>query len=166
MTEDSHRAQYGFRLSHYRGINSAATVKTRTMGSILAALLGAISISYAMIPEAFAQGVGSQRWKITSVKMCRATGGGIYPSLHAVGSYPVYTFFIPRPVWTVNGTVVDAKPIYNNGRLIAFELMDATSKLNPGAKNTVKFALPDHTGSLVFLFDQSQIPSGECYEFF
>jgi hypothetical protein len=106
------------------------------------------------------------RWKITSVKICRSPGGAIYPSIEAIGSYPVYTFFIPRPVWTVNGSVVQAKPVYANGRLVSFQLFDAASKLNPGTKNTVKFALPDQNGSSVFLYDHSQVPSGECYEFF
>ena len=106
------------------------------------------------------------RWRITSIKICRSPSGSVYPSIEAIGSYPVYTFFIPRPVWTVNGSVVQAKPIYANGRLVAFQLFDATSKLNPGTKNTVKFALPDQNGSSVFLYDHSQVPAGECYEFF
>ena len=165
MTECSHRAQYRFRRSH-RDTSDATVAKIHNTVSFLAVFLVVMTIACAIISEATAQPLSSQRWRITSVKICRSTGGGVYPSIQVFGSYPVYSFFIPRPVWTVNGTVVDAKPLYNNGRLVAFQLLDATAKLNPGAKNTVKFALPDHAGSLVFLFDQSQIPSGDCYEFF
>jgi hypothetical protein len=78
----------------------------------------------------------------------------------------VYTFFIPRPVWTVNGSLVDATPIYQQGRLIAFRLINAAVHLKSGTKNTVKFALPDQNASRSFFYDQSAIPAGECYEFF
>lgn len=108
----------------------------------------------------------ANRWKITSVKICRSGGGSVYPNIEAIGHYPVYSFFVPRPVWTVNGTVVDAKPVYENGRLVSFTLYNSSTFLNPGTKNTVKFALPDHNGSRVFLYDHSRIPPGECYEFF
>lgn len=106
------------------------------------------------------------RWKITSLKICRTTGGSVFANIDAIGNYPVYSFFVPRPVWTVNGNVVDAKPVYENGRLVSFTLFNAAPFLNPGTKNTVKFALPDHNGSRVFLYDHSRIPPGECFEFF
>jgi hypothetical protein len=134
--------------------------------SLVAAIMILTMVSCAAVTKATAQALSAQRWKITSVKICRSSGGAIYPSIQAIGSYPVYTFFIPRPVWTINGSVVEAKPVYEHGRLTAFELFDAASKLNAGRKNTVKFALPDHTGSIVFLYDHSQIPLGDCYEFF
>jgi hypothetical protein len=44
--------------------------------------------------------------------------------------------------------------------------MTAGALLKTGAKNTVKFALPDHNGAKVFFFDTNQIPPGQCYEFF
>jgi len=88
------------------------------------------------------------------------------PSVEVIGHFPVYSFFIPRPVWTVNGNVVEAKPIYSQGRLVAFELMNGGDYLEHGKKNTVKFALPDHNGSRIFLFDHFRVPYGECYEFF
>lgn len=106
------------------------------------------------------------RWKLTSVKICRSQGSAVIPSIEAIGSYPVYSFFIPRPVWTVNGNVVEAKPIYSQGRLVSFELLNAAPYLDHGKKNTVKFALPDHNGSRVFLYDHSKVPDGECFEFF
>ncbi len=105
-------------------------------------------------------------WKITSVKICKSSGGSVYPTIEAIGSYPVYTFFIPRPVWTINGVVVEAAPVYQSGRLVAFQLMNAGPNLKTGVKNTVKFALPDHNGSRVFLFDPARFGPGECYEFF
>jgi len=105
-------------------------------------------------------------WKITSVKVCRAKNGVLVPSIEAIGSFPVYSFFIPRPVWTVNGNIVEAKPIYEQGRLVAFELFNASTVLEATVRNTVKFALPDQNGSRVFVFDPNKIPSGECYEFF
>jgi hypothetical protein len=108
----------------------------------------------------------SDKWKITSIRVCRTSGGSIDPMVDAIGTYPVYTFFIPRPVWTVNGNLVDATPIYQHGRLIAFRLMNAATHLKSGTKNTVKFALPDQNSSRAFLFEQSAIPAGDCYEFF
>jgi hypothetical protein len=105
-------------------------------------------------------------WKITSVKICKSSSGSLRPSIEALGTYPVYTFFIPRPIWTVNGTVVEAVPVYQHGRLVAFELLNSSPLLNSGAKNTVKFALPDMNGVRVFFFDSSKFTPGECYEFF
>ncbi len=105
-------------------------------------------------------------WKITSVRICKTSSGSLSPSIEAIGLYPVYTFFIPRPIWTVNGVVVEAVPIYQHGRLVAFELLNSSPHLNSGAKNTVKFALPDHNGVRVFFFDSAKFGSGECYEFF
>jgi hypothetical protein len=78
----------------------------------------------------------------------------------------VYTFFIPRPVWTVNGTLVDAVPIHRQGRLVEFQLLNAASYLKPGQRNTVKFSLPDQTFSKVFLLDDKTPANGDCYEFF
>ena len=115
---------------------------------------------------AHAQDSSSNPWKITSVKVCKSSGGAVYPTIEAIGSYPVYTFFIPRPVWTVNGVVVEASPVYQSGRLVAFQLLNAGPNLKTGSKNTVKFALPEHNGSRVFLFDPSKFGPGECYEFF
>jgi hypothetical protein len=78
----------------------------------------------------------------------------------------VYSFFIPRPVWTINGTVVDSQAVYERGRLIAFELFNAAAYLKSGAKNTVKFSLPDQNASKIFLYDDTRPAPGECYEFF
>jgi hypothetical protein len=108
----------------------------------------------------------SGQWKITSVRLCRSSSGTLSPVIEANGLYPVYTFFIPRPVWTVNGTVVDAQPYYDKGRLIAFKLLNAAQYLKSGSKNTVKFSLPDQNGSKVFQYDQSKPAPGECYELF
>jgi hypothetical protein len=108
----------------------------------------------------------SSQWKITSVKVCRSTAGTLVSDIEVIGNYPVYTFFIPRPVWTVNGSVVDAKPIYQQGRLVAFQLLSAASLLKSGKKNNVKFSLPDQNGSRTFQYDQSRPATGECWEFF
>ena len=108
----------------------------------------------------------STQWKITTVKVCRATSGILIPMVEAVGNYPVYSFFIPRPVWTVNGSVVDAQPVYQHGRLILFQLFNAGQYLKSGAKNTVKFSLPDQASSKVFFLDQATPAPGDCYEFF
>jgi hypothetical protein len=107
-----------------------------------------------------------QQWKITSVKLCRSRSGSLASAVHVAGSYPVYSFFIPRPVWTVNGSVVEAQPVYAQGRLVEFQLLDATSLLKPGAKNTIKLSLPDQNNAKVFLFQENRILAGECYEFF
>ncbi len=108
----------------------------------------------------------STQWKINTVKVCRSAGGVLVPSIDVTGNYPVYSFFIPRPVWTVNGTVVEAQPVYQHGRLVLFQLFNAGPYLKSGAKNTVKFSLPDQTSSKVFLLDQSTPAPGDCYEFF
>jgi hypothetical protein len=108
----------------------------------------------------------SSPWKITSVKICKTPYGSLRASIEAIGSYPVYTFFIPRPIWTVNGNIVEAVPVYQHGRLVAFELLNSSSYLNSGSKNTVKFALPDINGVRVFFYDSSKFGPGECYEFF
>ncbi len=113
-----------------------------------------------------AQNSSSAPWKITSVKVCKSSGGAVYPTIEAIGVYPVYTFFIPRPVWTVNGVVVEASPVYQGGRLTAFQLIHGGPNLKTGTKNIVKFALPDHNGSRVFVFDPARFGPGECYEFF
>jgi hypothetical protein len=108
----------------------------------------------------------SSQWKITSVKLCRYPGGALSPNIDVIGNYPVYSFFIPRPVWTVNGTVVESQPVYERGRLSAFELFNASAYLKSGAKNTIKFSLPDQNSSKVFLYDDNRPAPGECYEFF
>ena len=106
------------------------------------------------------------KWKITSIKLCRSAGGTLVRNVNAIGIYPVYSFFIPRPVWTVNGTVVEAQPIYEHGRLVAFELFNAAAYLKPGTKNIIKFALPDQNASKVFVYDKDRPAPGQCYEFF
>ena len=108
----------------------------------------------------------SAHWKITSVKICRDGRGNLVPHLEALGSYPVYSFFIPRPVWTVNGTAVEAQPIYDRGRLVAFRLLYSAHLLRTGSKNTVKFSLPDQNGAKAFRFDRTRAKAGECFEFF
>lgn len=108
----------------------------------------------------------SGQWKITSVKICKNRSGGLEPTLRIIGSYPVYSFFIPRPVWTVNGTVVDAQPVYEHGRLAEFQLLGASSLLKTGEKNTIKFSLPDQNSSKVFNFIENRLRPGECFEFF
>ena len=86
--------------------------------------------------------------------------------MDAVGNYPVYSFFIPRPVWTVNGTVVESQPVYERGRMTSFELFNVAAYLKSGAKNTIKFSLPDQNASKIFLYDETRPAPGECYEFF
>jgi len=108
----------------------------------------------------------SQQWKITSIKACRDSAGNLFPHLEVIGSYPVYSFFIPRPVWTVNGIVVEAQPIYERGQLVAFRLFGAATLLNPETRNTIKLSLPDQNTSKVFRFDKSKPAPGDCYEFF
>jgi hypothetical protein len=127
---------------------------------ILAAFMGLYPVEAADAPASASQ------WKISTVKVCRSSGGIVIPTLEVIGNFPVYTFFIPRPVWTVNGVVVDAQPIYQHGRLILFQLINAGQHLKVGAKNTVKFSLPDQTSSKVFFLDQSTPTPGDCYEFF
>jgi hypothetical protein len=108
----------------------------------------------------------SGQWKVTSVRVCRTPSGTISPTVEVVGNFPVYSFFIPRPIWTVNGTVVDAKPVYDRGRLVSFQLINAAGFLNSGSKNNVKFSLPDQNSSKVFHYDQNKASAGGCYEFF
>jgi hypothetical protein len=105
-------------------------------------------------------------WKVTSVRVCRNPSGSINSFVEVIGHFPVYSFFIPRPVWTVNGSVVDAQPIYDRGRLVSFHLVNASGLLNSGSKNTIKFSLPDQNNSKVFYYDQSKATAGSCYEFF
>lgn len=108
----------------------------------------------------------SDRWKITSIRICRDYRGNLIPHVEALGSYPVYSFFIPRPVWTVNGTAVEAQPIYDRGRLVAFKLLYSAHLMKSKAKNTVKFSLPDQNGAKVFRYDKTKLKAAECYEFF
>ncbi len=105
-------------------------------------------------------------WKITSVRICKNPSGSVNSSIEAIGNYPVYTFFIPRPIWTVNGVTIEAVPIYQHGRLASFQLLNSGPYLKSGAKNTIKFALPDNTGIRVFFFDSTKLKPGECYEYF
>lgn len=106
------------------------------------------------------------QWKITSIKICRTGSGAVSPHIEAMGSFPVYTFFVPRPVWTVNGAVVEAHPNSDRGKITSFQLLYAGSLLKSGTKNTVKFALPDQNGSKIFYFDVNKTPVGQCYELF
>ncbi|MBI4963592.1 MAG: hypothetical protein HY913_09975 [Desulfomonile tiedjei] len=108
----------------------------------------------------------SAQWKITSVKVCRTPSGALDSDIEVLGSYPVYSFFVPRPVWTVNGSVADAKPVYQQGRLVSFQLLGAGLSLKSGTKNTVKFSLPDQNGSRTFQYDEKRPTAGECWEFF
>jgi len=126
-------------------------------------ILGDLTVSTS---EAADTSPSAAKWKISSIEICRSSSGSVYPTVKVIGSYPVYSFFIPRPVWTVNGTVVESNPIYDHGKLVAFQLFNITHLLEPGTKNTIKFALPDHSGSRVFLYDHSRIPAGQCFEFF
>ena len=128
---------------------------------LLSALLA--GATWAQAPEG---APSANQWKITSIRVCRDYRGSISSHFEAIGTYPVYSFFIPRPVWTVNGTVVEAQPIYERGRLVSFNLLGASSLLKSGSKNTVKFSLPDQNAAKVFRYDQNRIPRGECYEFF
>jgi hypothetical protein len=137
------------------------------LASLLVLVLGLISLlSPHSIIYAAEVTPPSGQWKITSIKVCRAPSGSIVSDLEVIGHYPVYSFFIPRPVWTVNGSVADAKPIYQQGRLVAFQLLGAVSALKSGTKNTVKFSLPDQNGSKTFQYEDSRPSAGECWEFF
>jgi hypothetical protein len=136
-------------------------VRVFILGSILTAFL--VSAAHPQAPNVSS---ADSKWKINTVRICKTAGGSLEPTLTAIGSYPVYTFFIPRPVWTVNGSVVNAVPIHRQGRLVEFQLLDGASYLNPGQRNTVKFSLPDQSFSKVFLFDDKTPVSGDCYEFF
>ncbi len=129
--------------------------------------LALLAIVGAAIPT-FAQDddTSANRWRINSIKVCRNYGGSVHPHIEVLGAFPVYSFFIPRPIWTVNGAVVEAQPIYDRGSLVGFRLLYAAPKLQSGAKNTIKLSLPDQTASRVFRYDKNKPPPGECYEFF
>jgi hypothetical protein len=128
---------------------------------LLSALVGGLILAHAadLVPP-------SHQWKITSVRVCRDGRGNLSPHLEAVGHFPVYSFFIPRPVWTVNGIAVEAQPLYERGTLVGFRLLGAAPVLNSGTKNTVKLSLPDQNAAKAFRYDQSKPPPGECYEYF
>jgi hypothetical protein len=135
--------------------------------SVRLILACAILVVYAGISTSDAQGTSaSSQWTITSIKMCRSRSGSLLPNIQVYGLFPVYSFFIPRPVWTLNGTVVDAQPVYEGGRLVSFTLLDGALYLKPGQRNIVKFTLPDQNGAKAFLFDESRPLWGECYDFF
>ncbi len=108
----------------------------------------------------------SNNWQITSIRACRDHYGNLHPTLEAIGRYPVYSFFIPRPVWTVNGTVVESQPQYERGALVSFKLLRAGHLLKPGTRNIVKLSLPDQNTSKIFRYDETRPRRGECYEFF
>jgi len=108
----------------------------------------------------------SQKWKIATVKVCRDRGGYLAPHFEVLGRYPVYSFFIPRPVWTVNGTVVEAQPVYDRGTILSFRLLRSSPLLRSKARNTIKFSLPDQTGVKTFYFDETKVPPADCFEFF
>ncbi|MGB6067349.1 MAG: hypothetical protein WBG50_21290 [Desulfomonilaceae bacterium] len=132
-------------------------------------LVAAFVLTAFLVVPLLTQGADSNlpsKWKITSIKLCRTRGGTLVSNVDAIGIYPVYSFFIPRPVWTVNGTVVEAQPRYEHGRLTAFELFNAAAYLKSGSKNTIKFALPDQNASKVFVYDENRPAPGQCYEFF
>ncbi len=108
----------------------------------------------------------ANKWRITSIKVCKTYSGALDTNLEVLGHYPVYSFFIPRPVWTVNGVVVEAQPVYTRGRLSAFILIQAAGHLRSGQRNTIKLSLPDQNTAKVFRYDDTRPPAGECYEFF
>jgi len=124
-----------------------------------------VSTALLICHPAFSADVPNQ-WKVTSIKICRNPSGNLNPTIEVIGHFPVYTFFIPRPIWTVNGTVVDAQPVYDRGRLVAFQLLNSANLLISGSKNNVKFSLPDQNSSKVFFYDQNKASAGSCYEFF
>ncbi len=139
------------------------------MTRIVRFLVVAFISTAVLVASSLSQGADlapSTQWKITSIKLCRNPGGTLSSNVDAVGNYPVYSFFIPRPVWTVNGTVVESQPVYERGRMTSFELFNAAAYLKSGAKNTIKFSLPDQNASKIFLYDDTRPAPGECYEFF
>ncbi len=79
------------------------------MKSIMLMVVILVSTAFLNCHPAFPADPSGQ-WKVTSVKVCRASSGAINSTVEVVGYFPVYSFFIPRPIWTVNGTVVDAQP--------------------------------------------------------
>ncbi|MFH0826238.1 MAG: hypothetical protein V2B18_26095 [Pseudomonadota bacterium] len=114
----------------------------------------------------FAQDPSSGKWQIASIKLCRTNRGEMHPHIEVYGRFPVYSFFVPRPVWTVNGAVVEAQPAYERGALTSFTLLYASHLLTGDNKNTIKFSLPDQNGARVFRYDTRRPRPGECYEFF
>jgi hypothetical protein len=133
----------------------------------LLSAFSALILLSSLLPAQSSEVLGaSGQWKITSVKICRERGGSLSSTIQAIGSYPVYSFFIPRPVWTVNGSVVEAQPVYEHGRLVEFQLTGAAEYIKPGEKNTVKFSLPDQNGVKIFFFQDKRLIAGECFEFF
>jgi hypothetical protein len=118
------------------------------------------------VVEAAERATSSDKWQITSIRACKDRRGYTSPNIEAIGSYPVYSFFVPRPVWTVNGVVVEAQPVYDRGRLTAYTLLGAAPALSTHTRNTIKLSLPDQNTSKVFRYDDARIPPGECYEFF
>ena len=138
----------------------------RLAGSMTALLLIIVSLLFLTSLLNAQTSSTSSQWKITSIKVCRAPSGALVKAIDAIGTYPVYSFFIPRPVWTVNGNLVEATPIYQQGRLTSFQLYGASAYLKPGAKNTVKFSLPDQNASKTFVYDESRPAAGECWEYF
>lgn len=120
---------------------------------------------YSLAPAADQPAVSS-RWKITTIRVCRDQLGYLSPHVQALGRYPVYSFFIPRPVWTVNGTVVEAQPVYDRGTLSGFRLLGATSLLRSREQNTIKFSLPDQNASKTFFYDQNKPALATCFDFF
>jgi hypothetical protein len=133
---------------------------------LIASLLTAFVLQGFSFPLVAQSASVSQKWKITTIRVCRDRNGYLNPHFEALGNYPVYSFFIPRPVWTVNGTVVEAQPIYDRGSILSFRLLRATPLLKSRQRNTIKFSLPDQTGVKIFYFDQSKAPPADCFEFF
>jgi len=139
---------------------------TRIAGSALALLLIILLFLSDVSLVTAQKSSSSSQWKITSIKICRTPSGAPAPAIDALGVYPVYSFFIPRPVWTVNGNLVEAAPLYQHGRLTAFQLLGAAAYLKPGAKNTIKFSLPDQNSSKTFTYDENKPAPGQCWEYF
>ena len=110
--------------------------------------------------------LSSTRWQITSVKVCRTYLGSLDQHIEVLGHFPVYSFFIPRPVWTVNGSAVEAQPLYSRGSLRSFKLLYSSRLLKSGGKNTVKLSLPDQHTSKTFRFLQEKVRNNDCFEFF
>ncbi|MFC1833898.1 hypothetical protein ACFL2Q_04080 [Thermodesulfobacteriota bacterium] len=129
---------------------------------VLPALIGLLA---GFVFPAPATSAGS-KWQITSIRVCKDYRGTVIPHVQAIGNYPVYSFFIPRPVWTVNGTIVDAQPVYDRGKLVSFKLISCSHLLKSGVRNTIKFSLPDQNASKTFRYDHTKAPPGDCYEFF
>jgi hypothetical protein len=138
----------------------------RTVNQLRFFLIVAAVLALPMILDAADSPDLSNQWKIRSVRVCRDHRGTLMPQVDVLGSYPVYSFFVPRPVWTINGTIVDSRPVYTSGQLTAFTLVGAEILLKNLTKNSIKFSLPDQHSAKTFYFDDRRVPSGGCFDFF